>query len=485
MQLGKYSIMKEGVCQEISRKERREIERKKRKLQKKLRRVNLPVVFDNTTVTQAGNFALIETFERAIGLHGIVANEFTLEKGKNSKFHPTSLLLKMIDSCILGKSRFAHTESLRYDPGYKEIKGIEDFPSEKCFRDLYGRFDDNGKHLEELERISDKILSLKSETEAPREIWFDYDDTGITLFGCQELGEKGYNPRHRGRPSLRAKVCFIAGTHEFVKTDLYGGKTHLNNGFLEFHKSCVKKLPRNQVLKGVRGDAGTFDEDNLEEFEDKCLEYVLRAKVGGSLKKRIQHIEEWEEVSDRYAIAEIEFALDTWRHARRFIVTRENMDRSGQLYLQGKEFYKYRAIVTNDLYSTAKEIWYLYNKRGTVENRIDEIKHGFAISEASQHEIKRNKAYALVKQIAYNLFVWWKAVALPEEKKSYEVETVRRKIINVPGNIAGTGRYKRIRLAANRALEQIVEAIKRNLDLFFYTVASGFQQLAWDPRAGP
>lgn len=480
-----YCVMEDGVCQELSRKERREIEKKKRKLEKKLRQVNLPVVFDNTTVTAVGNFPLIETFEKTIDLRGIIEKGFTLKKAPNSKYSTTDLLLEMIDSCILGKSRFIHTEELRHDPGYKEIKEIEDFPSEKCFRELYSKFDNNGKHLKELERISDKIISLKSQTEAPREIWFDYDDTVIELFGDQELAEIGYNPRYKGRPSLKAKICFISGSNELLKLDLYGGKTHLNNGFLEFHRACVEKLPHNYVLKGIRGDAALFDEDNLEEFEQECLEYVLKAKVKGSLRKRIMHIEEWEELNDRYSITEIEFALDTWKHARRFIVIRENMDTTGQLYLQGKEFYKYQAIVTNNLDATPEEIWHLYNKRGTVEDKIGELKHGFAVSEASQHEIKRNKAYALVKQIAYNIFNWWKVVVLPDEKKHSEIQTVRREIVNVPGNIVGSGSYRRIRLAANRVLEWIVQAIKRNLDRFFYTVASGFKLLAWDPRAGP
>lgn len=480
-----YCLIEDGVCQKLSRKERREIERRKRKLEKKLRKVNLPVVFDNNTVTAAGNFHLMETFERVIDLRGIIDEEFTLKKFHNSKYHPTDLLIEMIDACIMGKSRFIHTEFLRHDPGYKEIKEIEDFPSEKCFRELFSKFDNDGKHLQELERISDRIVLLKSQTETPREVWLDYDDTVLELFGNQELAEVGYNPRYKGRPSLKAKLCFISGSKELLKTGLYPGKTALNNGFLEFHKDCVRKLPRNYVVKGIRGDAAIFDEKNLEELEGECLEYVLKAKVKGSLRKRILRIEDWEELSDRYSIAEIEFALDSWMHARRFIVIRERMDEKGQLYLQGKWFYKYQAIVTNRLDLAPEEVWHFYNERGTAEKLVDEIKNGFAVGEASQHEIKRNRAYALVKQIAYNIFNWWKQAVLPSEKKNCEVETIRREVINVPGNIVGHGYYRKVRLAANRVLEWIIVVIKRNLERFFYIAANGFRCFAWDPRASP
>ena len=55
-------------------------------------------------------------------------------------------------------------------------------------------------------------IRLKSQWEGPLEVWLDYDDTVITLFGKQTDGEVAYNPRYKGRPSYKAKVCFISGT---------------------------------------------------------------------------------------------------------------------------------------------------------------------------------------------------------------------------------------------------------------------------------
>ena len=56
----------------LPRSERRteiiRLEKKWRKLLRKLRRVNLDVVFDNDTTTAFGNFASIEIFKESIGL---------------------------------------------------------------------------------------------------------------------------------------------------------------------------------------------------------------------------------------------------------------------------------------------------------------------------------------------------------------------------------------------------------------------------------
>lgn len=120
------------------------------------------------------------------------------------------------------------------------------------------------------------------------------------------------------------------------------------------------------------------------------------------------------------------------------------------------------------------EVMNFYDARANVENKIDELKDGFAVEEASQHEKIRNHAFMLIKSIAYNLMNWYRQALLPHEYKRSEIKTIRRRIINLPGNILGSGRYHRIKLAANKILETIILTIKRNLETFFYFVANGF-----------
>lgn len=100
---------------------KREVELRKRRLERKLRGVNLPVEFNNKTVTAHGNFALIETFKRAIGMEKMIEKKFSLEKAPNSKFKANEILDRIIDCCIVGDSRFMHTEELRRDEGYSVV----------------------------------------------------------------------------------------------------------------------------------------------------------------------------------------------------------------------------------------------------------------------------------------------------------------------------------------------------------------------------
>ena len=463
----------------LPRSERRleiiRLEKRRKKILRRLRRVNLDVVFDNDTTTAFGNFPSIETFKEAIGFSEMIDEHFSYQKHWNSTYSSRQLLGYFTDCCILGLSRFDHMEALRSDPGYKKVKEVNQVPSEKRYRDLLGCFEN--RHIKELLEINQDIIRLKSQWEGPMEVWLDYDDTVITLFGGQTDGEVGYNPRYKGRPSYKAKVCFISGTDELLNLELYGGKTHSNGQFLEFHESCEKLLPRNYVVKGVRADKGFFDEENVECFESQCLFYVIKVSMRERLRRQILALPEdaWRELDDCYSVAEMEYLPTNWKFPRRVAIIREKVKKdTGQMYLPDNYFYKYQAIMTN-MEESPEDVWRFYNKRGNCENRIDEIKDGFGVDENSQHEMLRNRAFAMIKAIAYNVVNWFKRVTMPGT--NYEIQTIRRLVLNLPGNIVGSGWYMKIRLAANRKLEHLISIIKAHLDRFTWFVANDFMPL--------
>lgn len=461
------------------RKERRpdivRLQKEKRKLRQKLKAVNLNIEFGNETTTAFGNFSLIERFKKAVGISDIINEKLSVKKHHNTCYGAATLTDYMIDACILGKTRFDHIEALGCDPGYLKLKGIDRFPSEGRFRDLMSRMEQ--EHIDELMEINRQIVELKSQHEGAKEVWFDYDDTVITLFGSQSEGNVGYNPRYHGRPSYKAKVCFIAETDELLHLDLYPGTTHSNGCFLDFHHTCENLLPHNYVLKGIRGDRGFMGEDNIHYFEERCLEYVIKLKMTGRLRTQILALPDylWKDLDDNYSVAQMEYLPTGWQFPRKVAVIRERqVEYTEQLYLPVKETYKYQAIMTN-MEAEPEAVWRFYNKRGQAENKIGEIKEGFGVDETSQSVMMKNRAFALIKTISYNVTNWFRCAAMPGIR--YEITTIRRKIVNVPGNLVGQGWYRRIKLAPNRWLEKTVGWIKQNLETFFDFVANGFKPL--------
>jgi hypothetical protein len=128
--------------------------------------------------------------------------------------------------------------------------------------------------------------------------------------------------------------------------------------------------------------------------------------------------------------------------------------------------YAYQLIVTNIETMTATEIFHDYNQRCYIENKIDELKEGFAFDQNSQRNLKANQMFLLIKMLAYNLHNWFKQAILPESWRSFEIQSVRRKFYHLAANICGHGRYQYLRYANDREIEWLIRAVIDKLQRF-------------------
>ena len=476
----KTTLDNQGKKDRRPRRERRQeklaLEKRKRKLERKLNHVFLNVEFNNDNVTGFANFHLLETFKQSIDLNGIISESFTLEKGSNSVYSAEQVLDFLIDSAALGRSRFEHTEALRFDPGYKDVKGIDRYPSEKVFRNFFSIFD--FKHLEELCEINRRLLELRSSWEEPKEVWFDIDSTTITLFGEQQGGEIRYNARYHGRPSFDMMVCFINETKDLLYIKICPKGRTPKSEFKDFLAKCQQLLPSNYVLQGVRIDKGFFSENNIDYVEEQHLAYVAKVPMYSNIRYFIQQLpdEQWEKVNEYTDVTRKKLLLNNWEHDRYIDIRRIKIEKNtGQMILPETQYYRYEAVLSSELEQTPEENLCWYDGRGTAEDLIKEVKNGFAVDEASQHELIRNTAYAFVKVISYNLFQFFRAVAMPQSHQSWQIQTVRRKLINLPGAVWGKTRNRRVDIACREYLKLLVPKIQEKLKEFLWFVANGYR----------
>lgn len=96
----------------LSRQQKRHMEREYQKklnsLQRRIRNSNLPISFDNLTVTAFGNFGILEAFKQAIDFRGMLSR-IRLKRHHNCRYTDTKLLDTMIDAISLGLLRFSHS----------------------------------------------------------------------------------------------------------------------------------------------------------------------------------------------------------------------------------------------------------------------------------------------------------------------------------------------------------------------------------------
>ena len=466
-----YNDMKNQ--ESISRQQRRTLERettkKIKQMEKKMNQAALPVTFDNQTITQFGLFGYLEAFKHVIGWKQLVEKHLLFTRRHNAKYSAVDLLETLVDSACLGLFRFSHMEVIRRDSSYQQCKEIDQVADESTLRYFLRQM--SPEVIEQLATINQQLLAQKFRVEQPREVWLDFDDSVVTVFGEQEESAVGYNPRYHGRRSYKVKVAFVSGTGELVHLKLYDGKTASNGQFLEFLEKTLAAVESKQIIvKGIRIDRGFFDDKLFTYLENRQIEYVCKAKMSTNVRKIADHLEECEEfqsISSRYAAAEIRVPLPKWERARRFICIRETLEpkiaNENQVILDLPS-YEYQAIVTSLDNLTAEDIWHEYNKRANIENKIDELKVGLGVDQMSQHDFIRNQAFLLIKGISYNLLNWFRLALLDQEACRYEVPTLRRLILNVPGNIVGTDRYRHIKMAPNEKLMSVILIMKRKLD---------------------
>ncbi len=133
--------------------------------------------------------------------------------------------------------------------------------------------------------------------------------------------------------------------------------------------------------------------------------------------------------------------------------------------------YDYEVIVTNLYDETPEEVWHQYNLRADVENRIDELKQGVGLDQASQRKFNSNEFLTIMKTIAYNLLQGFKRL-LPMDMQSYEIPRLRREFLHQQGNVMGRKYNMCIRLVNDPRLQKIVTILKRKLKIFVERLAT-------------
>ncbi len=127
---------------------------------------------------------------------------------------------------------------------------------------------------------------------------------------------------------------------------------------------------------------------------------------------------------DHWAAADIPILQGNWETARRCVIYREAHETEStddsQLTMMVTT-YTFQAIITN---TELKPLPLLrtYNQRANIENRIDELKDGYAIEQNSLHYFMRNLLFCWIKVISCNLMVWFKQSLLPEDLQKCEIK---------------------------------------------------------------
>lgn len=409
----------------------------------------LTIQFSDTTATQVGGYPLWDQFLRRAKLELKLAQHIKIHRGANG-FTPPELSRFFIDTRVLGSARLMHVDRFRHDPMLVQSYGIDGLPSDETLGRYFNQF--SAGHVASTDRLNVR-LNNQHWKQARRQgnkavqngkIILDYDSSTMTVYGKQAGADRGKSFRKKDKPGFQPKFAFIGGLGVMVNQHLYPQSVNLDVEFDAFHKATLAKLPQTAKVWAFRADGALYSQARVRGCERRGYVYAISAQRNAALRDAMVAIPEsaWVEGQDDrghpYSVARIQYQPKTWDRARTFIVSRRLKDLKGQGVLWEHEQYRYFAYVTN-CRGPVLDPYQFCVERCTLEAFIKEGKLGFQYHFLPCQTLDANCAYLSHVQMAYNLFTWWKLLHAPAGVNRWTVDTFRRQVLNICGNLTRRG----------------------------------------------
>ncbi len=243
------------------------------------------------------------------------------------------------------------------------------------------------------------------------QVHINIDTTVETIYGGQQGGRKGHNPRNRGKKGFRPVLCFIQETREYFMGKLRRGETvggeevaALIRVFQKYLPGCVREVI-------LRGDGEFISREAVKAAREEGFHFIFGNKVcappfapAGWYKARKKDAVEYNEVLYRPG---------GWDEACRFVCMRipkeAPSEGNTQLELLEDGNYTYRVFVT-DLTEAAHIVIEEYDQRADCENLIGEAEAG-GLEAIPSRKFGNNYAYFQIVMLAYNIWRSFKMLA--------------------------------------------------------------------------
>jgi len=413
-------------------------------------------------VTAFGGLAVFVSYLRRIDLISVLRRHMPVCWLSPNHIDPSTTFLAFLVAVLAGAKRFAHANHLRGDRALHALLGISRFPTDDTIRNLFRRFGMGHVH-----RLFDPLVQWQIERLiAPAQGFsLDLDSTVFERYGNQQGSLKGHNPRKQGRPCHHPLLAVLAESHFVLHGWLRSGNCGPARGVVEFLKEALALGSQRLPIRVVRADSGFFDDKLLSFLEQRCLPYIVVARLTKWVKREACRVSAWRALDEVYSVGEFGAKLWGWESERRFVVVRElerEKGRSPGRKLIDLPGYTFRVFVTS---STAppEEIWRDYNQRADMENRIAELKHDLAADSFCRRQFFATEAAFCAVLLWFNLLAEFQRAAAMTGYR--QPATIRTQVLTCGAILGRAGRRLVLHLSEswgglrtrNPLLEKILE----------------------------
>lgn len=423
---------------------------------------SLQIAFSGRHLTHFGGLYLLQKFLQKINLRSLLS-QYVRFPQRNNRYTVAEEMLALIYPIALGLGRIETTYLLKQNGVFQYLTGLPAYPNPTTLRRFLLRMAPLA--LPRLRKLHDKLLSAMTlRPHPPARVIFDLDSTVLVLYGRQEMARVGYNPMKKGRPSYHPLLCFNGITRDFWHGELRPGDTHTSAGTTALLEASFVKLPFPVKAVTIRGDRGFYDRKTIEFLESRKALFAIVARLTKPLKGKLL-APTYKRHSYGIETAELTYQPTGWKKRYRFVVIRRPIpeDPTEQLTLFTLGRYSYQVIVTN-MKLNPLNTWKFYNGRASVELIIKELKGDYPLAKIPTKHFKANEAYFHILLFSYNLINWFKRLCLPKGFQGMTLNTLRSRLLLIPGELTRSGNRPTLKLPANFLYKDAFEYAMKKIE---------------------
>ena len=405
----------------------------------------IKINFDGGDLSSDAGLLLIKEFVSKIGIDKVISRLFKTNDSALFRYHTDrENLLQMIYMIIAGYFEDDASDELTNDPVFKAILDKNNLASQPTVSRFFNRMDEDtlNQFLSIGRILRKKIYSIS----LPEAVILDLDSTLLDAYGNQEGRAFNYHYQANGYHPL---VCYDGMTGDLIKIQLRDGTKYSCTGVVDFLQPILDEYladyPNIKLL--LRGDSGFATPELYKQCEENGTSYVIRLKENSVLREKASFlVDELDEITKDnkvdYAVTYGEFMYQAgpWPYPRRVVCKVEKPE--------NQMVYMYTFIVTN-MDSSPEYLIRFYCKRGLMENFIKESKSGFDFASVSSHTRIVNANRLQVHALAYNIFNWFRRLALSANMRKQRIDTVRLKLLKIAAKVIHSARYITFKLCSS------------------------------------
>ena len=382
----------------------------------------IKINFDGGDLSSDAGLLLFKEFLFKIGAVRLVNRMFKTNDTAWFRVHKDDTnLMQVIYQIISSYFEDDCADELTNEPVMTVILGKDALASQPALSRFFNRMD--GDTLSQLNQIIRELRKVICSIKKPEFMLFDLDSTLLDTYGNQE-GE-GFNYHYQAH-GYHPLLCYDGLTGDLLKAQLRDGTMYCSKEADIFMKSLLDEFLCDfpDMPLYFRGDSGFASPGLYEVLEDKNCKYAIRLKENAKLRE----------------LAEVLYQAGSWNHPRRVVFKIEKP--------YGQMVHLYTFIVTT-LEMEPYQVIRFYCGRGKMENFIKECKSGFDFASVSSSSKLVNANRLLVHALAYNLFNWFRRLALAASMRKQRIDTIRLKLLKIAARVVKSARYKYFKLCSS------------------------------------